>query len=216
MDGKVSKNTAGIDVWLQLKSPYERMMAVLLGGVLGIKHEYEPTRFMLSDGQVYTPDIYLPELGVYMELKGGRRPERMSKPYQLATELYRQAPPLDDPAEDPMWWQEHLTVVVAWEDRLLHMNKGYGCVNDVTTVDGSRTQVWCSRVEWARCGACDRWQPYDPCNGWQCRGDGCRVRGKAVIAGGTMTHREAIAKVQMGDDRRMKWRKAKGQGTGHE
>lgn len=36
----------------------------------GIKYEYEPEGFALSDGEKYLPDFYLPEQDTYVEVKG--------------------------------------------------------------------------------------------------------------------------------------------------
>jgi hypothetical protein len=35
----------------------------------GIKYEYEPEGFVLPSGKSYLPDFYLPELGIYVEVK---------------------------------------------------------------------------------------------------------------------------------------------------
>lgn len=37
---------------------------------LGIKYQYEPEGFVLSDGTYYLPDFYLPDLKLWVEVKG--------------------------------------------------------------------------------------------------------------------------------------------------
>lgn len=37
---------------------------------LGIKYEYEPEGYQLSDGTLYLPDFYLPESKQFFEVKG--------------------------------------------------------------------------------------------------------------------------------------------------
>jgi len=60
-----NKNT-GRNVWL--RSSYEVIAAKRLD-YLGIKWIHEPQRFYLED-RTYLPDFYLPEEGVYWEIKG--------------------------------------------------------------------------------------------------------------------------------------------------
>jgi hypothetical protein len=57
---------------------------------LGMKWDYEPTRFDLGSC-TYCPDFYLPETGVYLEVKGWYGPVSQKKT-QLFRELYPDVP----------------------------------------------------------------------------------------------------------------------------
>lgn len=46
---------------------------------MGIKYEYEPEGFELSDGTKYLPDFYLPESGSFFEVKGIMNDKDMHK-----------------------------------------------------------------------------------------------------------------------------------------
>jgi len=54
---------------IEFKSRWETEIALFLDK-LNIKWEYEPKRFMLSNGILYIPDFYLPELKTWIEAKG--------------------------------------------------------------------------------------------------------------------------------------------------
>lgn len=53
---------------VRLRSRWEAAVAAFLDQ-LGISWEYEPQRFLLAD-RTYVPDFWLPDLGVYWEVKG--------------------------------------------------------------------------------------------------------------------------------------------------
>lgn len=53
---------------VRLRSAWEHATAIYLD-MRGIRWEYEPHRFRLSD-RTYCPDFWLPDLGVYWEVKG--------------------------------------------------------------------------------------------------------------------------------------------------
>lgn len=52
----------------RFRSRLEARWAVFFNS-LKIKYEYEPEGFVLADGICYLPDFYLPQLGVYVEVK---------------------------------------------------------------------------------------------------------------------------------------------------
>lgn len=52
----------------RFRSRLEARWAVFFDA-LGIKYEYEPEGFVLSDGTHYLPDFYLPQFDCYMEIK---------------------------------------------------------------------------------------------------------------------------------------------------
>ena len=68
------------------KSRIEERGACLLG-FAHIKWVYEAHSFVLETGETYTPDFWLPELGIIIETKGGERRERVHKPVMLARQL---------------------------------------------------------------------------------------------------------------------------------
>ena len=53
----------------RFRSRLEARWAVFFDA-LGIKYEYEPEGFELSDGTKYLPDFYLPDFDYYVEVKG--------------------------------------------------------------------------------------------------------------------------------------------------
>lgn len=179
----------------EAKSDYEQWTMRLLD-VLDIKWEYEPSTVQLSDTkEKYIPDFWLPELGTFIECKSGSLPQRMRKPWQFSLDAYR----LSETNDESVWWyQEHLTCFVLWDNWMLHRDvKAYGCNENVDTFDQGTQQIWCNAPYWSKCGACRRWQLVDPCNGWQCRGEGCMITGKTVFTGGTVTHDRAISYVKL-------------------
>lgn len=54
---------------IKFKSSLETQIVYILDR-LGIKWQYEPKRFRLSNGIIYIPDFYLPELKTWIEGKG--------------------------------------------------------------------------------------------------------------------------------------------------
>lgn len=64
----------------RFRSRLEARWAVFFDA-LGIKYEYEPEGYELSDGSKYLPDFYLPDLKYYVEVKG--------KSIQLESDLQR-------------------------------------------------------------------------------------------------------------------------------
>lgn len=59
------------------RSGWERRVAQALD-TLGVKWQYEPTRFDLGD-RCYTPDFFLPDDGCYWEVKGWYGPQSQMK-----------------------------------------------------------------------------------------------------------------------------------------
>lgn len=53
----------------RFRSRLEARWAVFFD-TLGIKYEYEPEGFEMSNGERYLPDFYFPEFGMYAEVKG--------------------------------------------------------------------------------------------------------------------------------------------------
>lgn len=53
----------------RFRSRLEARWAVFFDA-MGIKYEYEPEGFVMSDGTTYLPDFYLPESKQYFEVKG--------------------------------------------------------------------------------------------------------------------------------------------------
>lgn len=54
---------------INMKSKLESKIAMFLD-VLNIKWQYEPKKFLLSNGTPYIPDFYLTELKIWIEVKG--------------------------------------------------------------------------------------------------------------------------------------------------
>jgi len=52
-----------------MRSNWERLAAAFFDGE-GLSWEYEPRKFRLPTGQYYWPDFYLPELDLWVEVKG--------------------------------------------------------------------------------------------------------------------------------------------------
>ena len=55
--------------FIRMRSGYEVMYALILEKE-NIEWEYEPKRFKLCDGLRYTPDFYLPEKDIWVDVKG--------------------------------------------------------------------------------------------------------------------------------------------------
>lgn len=53
----------------KFRSRLEARWAVFFDS-LGIRYEYEPEGFVLSDGTYYLPDFYLPDFDMWVEVKG--------------------------------------------------------------------------------------------------------------------------------------------------
>lgn len=58
------------------RSRLEARWAVLMDG-LGIRWEYEPEGFQLSDGTLYLPDFWLPQVHFWAEVKPNDEPDRL-------------------------------------------------------------------------------------------------------------------------------------------
>ncbi len=71
---------------VQFSSTLEAKWAHHLGAV-GISWDYEPRYIRLRSGQLYKPDFFLPNLGVWLEVKGLPSPQTLDKPAQLARAL---------------------------------------------------------------------------------------------------------------------------------
>lgn len=69
----------------QFRSLLEASWAATLDS-LGIVWEYEPETFTLPSGAKYLPDFHLPEIGVWLEVKGPGIP-RIEKAYELGEML---------------------------------------------------------------------------------------------------------------------------------
>lgn len=68
--------------WTEFRSTLEADWAANLDH-LGIKWEYEQTKFTLPSGTWYLPDFHLPEIGTWIEVKGPDVPG-LEKPRELA------------------------------------------------------------------------------------------------------------------------------------
>ena len=66
----------------RFRSRLEARWAVFFDA-LGVKYEYEPEGFKLSDGTLYLPDFYLPESKAFFEVKGVMNDTDMHKVEQL-------------------------------------------------------------------------------------------------------------------------------------
>lgn len=62
----------------RFRSRLEARWAVFFDA-LGVKYEYEPEGFELSDGTWYLPDFYLPDLKIWVEVKGLMSGEDLKK-----------------------------------------------------------------------------------------------------------------------------------------
>jgi len=58
---------------------------------LSIDWQYEVEGYQLSDGSWYLPDFYLPDIQVWLEVKGAHN-QRVSKVEQLAADLWAESP----------------------------------------------------------------------------------------------------------------------------
>lgn len=76
----------------RFRSRLEARWAVFFDAA-GIKYEYEPEGFKLSDGTYYLPDFYLPDVesrcgkGLWVDVKSGRDGEDLSKVEQFAFDV---------------------------------------------------------------------------------------------------------------------------------
>lgn len=99
----------------RFRSRLEARWAVFFD-TLGIKYEYEPEGYELSDGTLYLPDFWLPECKEWFEVKGVMSESDRHKIYQLAMDTnypvvigYTNAQfeicskPWDDPSEKPVF-----------------------------------------------------------------------------------------------------------------
>lgn len=66
--GKVVWYERADGITIRMRSTWESRIAAALD-TLGLDWEYEPRRFVLED-RTYTPDFYLPQLGIFYEVKG--------------------------------------------------------------------------------------------------------------------------------------------------
>lgn len=70
----------------RFRSRLEARWAVFFDEV-GIKYQYEPEGFVLSDGTYYLPDFYLPDLRLWVEVKGVMDMESKKKINLFSEEL---------------------------------------------------------------------------------------------------------------------------------
>lgn len=71
--------------FIRMRSGYEVMYALILEKE-NIEWEYEPQRFKLADGLRYTPDFYLPEKDLWIDVKG-QITEKHKKKHNLFRKL---------------------------------------------------------------------------------------------------------------------------------
>lgn len=72
----------------RFRSRLEARWAVFFDA-LGIKYEYEPEGFQLSDGTLYLPDFWLPESKTFFEVKGEMSSDDAHKIEQLRQDIRR-------------------------------------------------------------------------------------------------------------------------------
>jgi len=67
---------------IEMRSKLETKVAMFLDA-LGIEWQYEPKRFLLSNGTTYIPDFYLPKHDMWLEVKGliGKHNELISEKF---------------------------------------------------------------------------------------------------------------------------------------
>lgn len=160
------------------KSKNEWYLATLLD-ILGITWEYESMTFILPNGEQYTPDFYLPEIGQFIEAKSGKA-ERLHKPYMLQKMLFDQAnPSLADtlksevttesnengiqmiyPSPYPETWKM-LKVYIAWDGQLIYA--------DALTYTDTIPGTLYPEAFWGMCPECDRWYPVCNTDSFNCR-----------------------------------------------
>lgn len=70
----------------RFRSRLEARWAVFFDA-LGVKYEYEPEGFELSDGTKYLPDFYLPESGWWVEIKGSMSDSDLHKIMQFRKDM---------------------------------------------------------------------------------------------------------------------------------
>lgn len=109
---------------------------------LGWEWSYEPIGLVLSDGQCYRCDFYLPGMRVWCEVKGPHN-LRVDKPHKLWQDL----------RGDESEWREPL-VVICREPLMGQAN--------VERCDGAPVGI-------DRCGRCERFTIIDLSGTWQCR-----------------------------------------------
>lgn len=122
----------------RFRSRLEARWAVFFDA-LGVKWEYEPEGFDLPGGERYLPDFYLPDVGIYVEIK--------------PREFHNRMPTFHRPLTDPDWKRIyefsgfHTTVVLMGPPGDY---SSYGCEG----IDGGTTVadmgIW---YECAQCGA---------------------------------------------------------------
>lgn len=74
-----------VDKGIRFRSRLEARWAVFFDAV-GVKYQYEPEGYVLSDGTRYLPDFYLPDIKMWVEVKGV-----MSNADQRKIDLFREA-----------------------------------------------------------------------------------------------------------------------------
>lgn len=67
---------------IKFRSRLEARWAVFFDA-LGIRYEYEPEGYNLPNGIGYLPDFYLPDLKIWIEVKGINTPVDMDKVYNF-------------------------------------------------------------------------------------------------------------------------------------
>ncbi len=83
-----SKRNWGIEKngkFIRMRSGFEVMYAMILEKE-NIEWQYEPKRFKLSDGLRYTPDFFLPEQDLWIDVKG-RLTDKAKRKHKLFMEL---------------------------------------------------------------------------------------------------------------------------------
>jgi hypothetical protein len=70
----------------RFRSRVEARWAVFLDEA-GISYEYEKEGFVLEDGTKYLPDFWLPDIGMWLEIKGGTATEDEDKKAELLARL---------------------------------------------------------------------------------------------------------------------------------
>lgn len=110
---------------IEFRSRLETTMAFILDK-LKIKLEYEPKRFVLSNGIFYVPDFYLPELKTWLEVKG--KIESHNRAYsKLFVEDNHEPLILISPDEFYYYGDEWLKEGEAFEDDTICIGKCESC-----------------------------------------------------------------------------------------
>lgn len=108
----------------RFRSRLEARWAVFFD-TIGIKYEYEPEGFKLSDGTLYLPDFFLPESKQFFEVKGVMTDKDMHKVDQLIQDAGRPCTIgySDFTFESCNWW---------WDDGFSRTSKSESCLVQCT------------------------------------------------------------------------------------